>query len=529
MSRKFFYRHGDETHGPVSVQKLRQMANDGTLKKADRIKPDHEDKWYVAGTVKGLFPDTTAISGLSEDRSAARVLSVAPAPPRALTPAEELSDAVRRLHAPEQGHSPASPTVNILPPRRGSSLGISALVLGILAFLLCWVPLLGAVTLPVSALGALLGAIGIVISLTRKGAGIGFPIAGTAVSVLALVIAFTMTSAMVAGIRAATDAMTEAYDEHNVTNQELVDQRTGTRQDDTGDVDVGDETSMRTRVAPSETEWAMADSPVKQGDVQFQVARAKVDYVLVSDPMSMSDEPSRSNNPQLLIAITLTNLSVTKKLDYRTWAGRSMSFERDFATLEDNFGNTYKRVNFGFTSTPVGRTESSSIFPNKTITDVLIFEPPIDAAEHLDLELPAKNFGGTGMIRIRIAMTMVEQKPPNQPDVPEKRERQPLHIEVLKAYMVTASHAAFDIRFRNTSEEDIRHWSITVEVYGSGDAYLGHATAMVSELKSGDAKVEQLVFLDVDVERIKRWEATLDGIVGQSGLRIDDQFELKPM
>lgn len=151
----------------------------------------------------------------------------------------------------------------------------------------------------------------------------------------------------------------------------------------------------------------MADTPVKQGDVQIQVARAKVDYVLVNDPTSMSDEPARSNDPQLIITIELRNLSITRKLDYRTWAGRSISFERDFATLEDNFGNSYKRVNFGFMSTPVARTESSSIFPKKTITDVLIFEPPIDAAIHLDLELPAKNFGGTGMIRIRIPMTQV--------------------------------------------------------------------------------------------------------------------------
>lgn len=397
MSRKFFYRHRDETHGPVSVQELRRMANDGTLKKADRVKPDGGKKWYVAGDVKGLFQDTTADSASSEDRSAASAAVLAS--PRPVTPVEGLSDTVRRLHAPEQGHDPGLLTVNVLPPRRSSSLGIAALVLGILAFLFCWVPLLGAITLPLSGLGTLLGVIAIVIALTRKGAGIGFPIAGTAVSVLALVIAFTITSAMLAGIGAVGGAISEAHRESNATNQELIDGGTATAKGESSGVQGARERALRTPPNPPEPQWAMADTPVKQGDVQIQVTRAKVDYVLVNDTTSMSDEPARSNDPQLIITIELSNLSITKKLDYRTWAGRSMSFERDFATLGDNFGNSYKRVNFGFMSAPVARTESSSFFPKKTITNVLIFEPPIDAAEHLDLELPAKNFGGTGMIR----------------------------------------------------------------------------------------------------------------------------------
>jgi len=409
MSRKFYYRHGDETHGPVSVQELRRIAKDGGLNKADHIKPDDDEKWYLAGTVKGLFSDTTAISASSDDSSAPPAHDVAAAPPRALTPAEELSYAVRQGRAPEQGHAPGLTAVNVLLPRRGSSLGIAALVLGVLAFLFCWIPLLGAITLPLSGLGALLGVIGIVIALTRKGAGIGFPIAGTAVSVLALVIAFTMTSAMVAGIGAVGESLSDTHAQRYATNQELVEQRTATPTSETVGVNAASRRPVHPPSSPPEQVWAMADTPVKQGDVQIQVVSAKVGYVSVNDRASMRNEHSRSKEPELVITVKLTNLSVTKKLDYRTWAGADMSFERDFGTLQDNFGNSYKRVNYGFMSTPVGRTKSSSMFPNKTISDVLVFEPPIDAAEHLDLELPAKNFGGTGMIRIRIAMTMVER------------------------------------------------------------------------------------------------------------------------
>lgn len=37
----------------------------------------------------------------------------------------------------EQGHYAGAPVVNIAPPRRGNSLGVASLVLGILAFLIC--------------------------------------------------------------------------------------------------------------------------------------------------------------------------------------------------------------------------------------------------------------------------------------------------------------------------------------------------------------------------------------------------------
>src|SRR5207249_4641219 len=60
-----------------------------------------------------------------------------------------------------------------------------SMILGILAFLICWIPLVGAIGFPLSALGLLLGVPGVVIALCRKGRGIGFPIAGLAISALA--------------------------------------------------------------------------------------------------------------------------------------------------------------------------------------------------------------------------------------------------------------------------------------------------------------------------------------------------------
>jgi len=61
------------------------------------------------------------------------------------------------------------------------------------------------------------------------------------------------------------------------------------------------------------------------------------------------------------------------------------------------------------TTQPIGRTEQASLYPGKAQTDVLVFEEPVTGVEYLNLELPAANFGGTGMIRLRVPASMVQR------------------------------------------------------------------------------------------------------------------------
>ena len=75
---------------------------------------------------------------------------------------------------------------------RSNSLGIASLILGVLAFLICWIPFVALVSMPLSGLGLLLGIIGILLALTRSGHGVGFSIAGSSVSALAFLIALVM-------------------------------------------------------------------------------------------------------------------------------------------------------------------------------------------------------------------------------------------------------------------------------------------------------------------------------------------------
>ena len=96
----------------------------------------------------------------------------------------------RRVEPEEasQQQQVVSTTVNVDAPRRTSSFGVVSLIVGIVAFLVCWIPFVGLLGIPLSALGLLFGGIGLLLALFRKGAGIGFPIAGSSVCVLALVV-----------------------------------------------------------------------------------------------------------------------------------------------------------------------------------------------------------------------------------------------------------------------------------------------------------------------------------------------------
>jgi hypothetical protein len=86
--------------------------------------------------------------------------------------------------------------------------------------------------------------------------------------------------------------------------------------------------------------------------------------------------------------------------------GRACSFLQD---THLDFDNRYKVVNFGFSSKVKGATESDSVYPGKAIQDVLVFEEPVGKVEYPNLKLPAENFGGTGMMRIRIPASMIKR------------------------------------------------------------------------------------------------------------------------
>lgn len=260
------------------------------------------------------------------------------------------------------------------------SLGIAAMVLAIVSVCLFCIPFAG---LGLSLLACLLAVVGLLVSGSRSGTGIGFGIAGLAIALVGVGLGgFSTYTFFVIG-RAAQDvgaSFTKAAQEQEAGKAKQFSAA--------GRVDASRETVLR-------------------GDVAI-----KVTSVLVGKVAGRSlGETTESEKDLLQIRLEITNQSEAKKLDYETWAGREFSIlNNDVATLRDDAGNEYKRVTFGFGSDIDGRVKSNeSIYPGKKLSDLLVFEVPVEQAEWLFLDLPAKNFSGTGVVRFKIPKSMVKR------------------------------------------------------------------------------------------------------------------------
>jgi len=166
----------------------------------------------------------------------------------------------------EHGHVPQAPSVNVHMPTRTSSLGVVSLILGVVAFLFCWIPLLGMLSIPLSALGLLLAAIGFVVALVRRGSGIGYPIGGGVVSGLALAIGMAQVAA-VSGVATAID---ESQRQQTRTNQEVVASASPSRQERPATERPPAPESTGDHKA-AEPEWAAGESADKQEVMQTWV------------------------------------------------------------------------------------------------------------------------------------------------------------------------------------------------------------------------------------------------------------------
>ncbi|OWK46640.1 hypothetical protein FRUB_00339 [Fimbriiglobus ruber] len=170
-----------------------------------------------------------------------------------------------------------------------------------------------------------------------------------------------------------------------------------------------------------EAVWSAPDKWVQQGDVSVHIEWSYIGKVQLEEIVPMDGAGSKDEH--FAVKLSLTNINPTKKVEYHSWGGAEIPTDGDFAalkesvamhknaaTLKDNFGNNYKRVNFGLVTKPVGAVSGNeSIYPNKTITDVLVFEKPLDTVTNLDLELPAKHYGNEGVVRFRIPITTLSR------------------------------------------------------------------------------------------------------------------------
>lgn len=403
---KFIARTLEGDSEPMTQAEVKALVASGKITREDMIRPEGEQKWYRAGKVKGLFPK----SEIQDSQSAS------PSAP----PAPSSGQVVEYVERPVPTPAPAQ-RVSVEVRRQGNSLGLVSLILGIVAFVICWIPLIGMLGIPLSAIGLVLAIIGLIVALTRKGASIGYPIGGGLICLVALGVALTMTSAIIGGAQQAMAEFNETMDEIDAGLDELgsaeatesmiitpqVDDAISTPSNPVADASESerDDPEAMPEPAPPAIQWAGFSDMIEQDGIRVSLADAVVGKVDVKD----YDGVSQSVDDLLAIDIRIENTLPTKIVTYRSFAGREISFGSDSARIKDNFDNSYRLISFGYSGDIVGRVDFEDIRPGDVITDRLVFQLPIDATEELFLELPAQVLGGDGWFRFRIPIEQVRR------------------------------------------------------------------------------------------------------------------------
>jgi hypothetical protein len=269
------------------------------------------------------------------------------------------------------GSEEPAQTVSVETKRGVSPLGIASLVLGIIACIFCWIPLLGLLVLPLALIGLVLAIVGLILAGVSKKTGFAFPVSGLIVCLLSGFIAVAITGSLAA-----------AFARGKQTNQEQVSNPPGQH-------------------ATSSKGGDWSKSPiVKQGDITVAIKR--VSFIVPTGSDQEMVKLARSPI-SIQIGLSVANLSTTKKVDFTGWSGVELGIDASSASLADNNQNNYKRITDGM-------APDSAIYPQQEeASDTITFETPVENIQWLHLELPAKNFGGIGMLRFEISGDKIRQ------------------------------------------------------------------------------------------------------------------------
>jgi|GEM_PF-1119015 len=308
--------------------------------------------------------------------------------------------------------------VNVSHSNAANSLGISSLVLGLLSFVICWMPGIGQI---ISGLGLLLGIGGLILAVVRGGSGIGYAISGSVLNGLTLLAGILVLSVM--GATAETlSQIGDANTTGNIPQAVPLQTASENKVEDTikpdavqdSAVEIAGDTPMvqpevqdQPQIKTEASEWHSAKESLQLGDIRLTLSKVVRGHVPLSERIG---NDTVSEDSLLTIYIELTNTSKSRKIQYTSWMSQQASLLDIDAELTDNFENDYRKVRFGFSSSVKDISTESSIYPGKRIKDAIVFELPVEGIEFLRLKLSAKGIGEDGEFRFQIPSDIIRTK-----------------------------------------------------------------------------------------------------------------------
>ena len=109
--------------------------------------------------------------------------------------------------------NPSTPPVVEITTKNTPSLtmGIIAIVLGVIGLLVGWIPFIGLVAIPIAAIGGFLGLIGLILAACKKFRGWSMPLLGSLICGVTIVVSISSTGATTAAISGAVDEASKAH------------------------------------------------------------------------------------------------------------------------------------------------------------------------------------------------------------------------------------------------------------------------------------------------------------------------------
>lgn len=164
---------------------------------------------------------------------------------------------------------------------------------------------------------------------------------------------------------------------------------------------------------PTEKWYDASKEGILIGDIEVRIKKVAIGKVVSVG--IMGDSEYKSKDDYLLVYLSVRNNNPHKKHDVRSW-GHNIYYgttsNNEAITLVDNYDNTYDR---SFTQDTNNLKEgyiSASLYPNKSIDDIAVFEIPVDGIEYLRLKLSVKWVDNKeeGFYRFQIPASMIQRQ-----------------------------------------------------------------------------------------------------------------------
>jgi len=259
-------------------------------------------------------------------------------------------------------------------------LGVLSFFFGTFSLLFASLPTLTWLVLPMAATGVFLGSLGLLVRSARH-SGVSLPGAGLAVGLPVTLIAIFWPDVLGLPGRAPES-------KPSAGTQSVYHFTKGSVQHE----------------APPKSEWIDAgEEAIQQNGMRVRVTAVQVKAV------ELKDEQGRRRPGELclLVKLRVSNASVDRRVDYRSWGESPDKEQKIMPRLTDDSGTEYRLQKFEPAWAIVGHVPKASLPTAKWVDDVLVFQAPARRIAYLRLELPGAAVGLAGKFQFEIPRRMI--------------------------------------------------------------------------------------------------------------------------